>query len=306
MNLWKPLKKGDTLAIIAPAAAPAKNEKPIEPIKELLAAWGLTPFFPDNLFGEDLLCANNESERVKSLQAALLDPTIAGIWCLRGGYGSMQLLPQLANFLRPEQHKLFIGMSDITALHLFLQQQWGWSTLHASSAQAVSLKKIAEENITELRNILLGEVNSLEYSLTPLNSLAKTEKKIVSSITGGNLSLIRNSLGTFWQVNAKNKILLFEDINERGYRIDGMLEQLTQAGIFKDVSAVLIGDFSGGKEPDGSSLEDPVLQRFADRADFPVLRCFGVGHGDFNRPLPFGVSGELHLGDSPSLQIKLF
>ena len=139
----------------------------------------------------------------------------------------------------------------------------------------------------------------------PLNAIAQNSIELEGIITGGNLSVIQTSLATNWQINANNKILFLEEINERGYRIDRMLQHLSQANIFQKVKAVLFGDFIGGTEPAGNSLIEPVLKRFAEVNNFPIFRCENIGHGKINRALPFGTSGEIKMEPEIKLMINI-
>src|SRR5690606_34603691 len=142
-------------------------------------------------------------------------------------------------------------MSDITALNIFLVQQWHWATLHASLA----IDYLAPESIALLKQVLLGEINHLVFTgVEPLNALATQDQLIEGVITGGNLTLVQTSIGTAWQLNTQDKILLLEETNERGYRVDRMLEHLYQTKLFAQAKAVILGDFIKGEEPDGSSL----------------------------------------------------
>lgn len=302
------LQPGDVVDIIAPASATPRSEqeKTLHAIRELLLAWNLKPNIPENIWGDDLLCANSDKIRYQQLADALSNSKSKAVWCLRGGYGAMRLLPLLNELPQPSQQKIFIGMSDITCLHLFLQQEWQWPSLHCFSATQASLQRVADENIVELKNILFGSQKNCEFSnLIPLNNAALQTKIINTKITGGNLTLVQCSIGTAWQAQTHQKILFLEEVSERGYRVDRTLQQLTQAGVFQNVSAVILGDFTEGNEPDGSNLIVPVLKRFAQENNFPVFNCPGIGHAKFNRPLPLGFSSVLQCGNKPSLHITL-
>ena len=115
-------------------------------------------------------------------------------------------------------------------------------------------------------------------------------------LIGGNLCILQCGIGTNWQLDPSDKILFFEDIDERGYRVDRMLMHLQQANILEKAKAIIFGDFVGGKEPNGTSLILPVLQRFADSIDLPVFSLPGCGHGPENFPLPFNVPLEFEVG----------
>lgn len=289
------LKAGDQIEIIAPASrCPAEF---LTGLKNLLTSWQLHCIVNDHIFGKDLLCANSDQMRFESLKNALQNPDTKAIICARGGYGSMRLIPKLAHILQPTAPKLFIGMSDITALNLFLQQQWKWPVVHGMLAP----DKFSSESTARLKSLILGEVEQISFRGEALNIAAKTPSIIESTLIGGNLSLIQTSIGTLWQMNGQKKIIFIEEIGERGYRVDRMLEHLHQSGMFMDVAAILLGDFTGGNESDGSSLINPVLERFAHSCDIPVIRVQGIGHDHINYPLPLGTKVHLSLGD----EIKL-
>lgn len=299
MGIISFLKPGDSVEVIAPASRCTESHLLV--LQELLQSWELNCILDKNIFGNDLLCANTDENRLASLKNALLNPTTKAIVCARGGYGSMRLLPGLFNVTPPQQSKLFIGMSDITALNLFLMQQWHWPVLHGG----LSSDKFSLESIYDSKSLIFGEKKQISLSGSPLNKLAKKNHTINKILTGGNLSLIQTSIGTAWQVQGENKILFLEDVSERGYRIDRMLEHLLQANIFKHVAAVVLGDFLEGKESNGTSLVQPVLERFAEHCPAPVIQIAGIGHGQDNITLPLGLSARLQLGDAISLTISM-
>lgn len=277
------LKPGDSVEIIAPASR--CSDKHLQDIKELLNSWGLTCIVSPDIFGNDVLCANTDELRFTLLKNALQNPDTKAIICARGGYGSMRLIPALTKLTPVSQAKLFLGMSDITALSLYLQQQWQWPTIHG----ALALDKFSPESIAAVKVMVFGEEKEVNYQASPLNLLAQKNQKFKASITGGNLSLLQASIGTAWQMDANDKIIFIEEIGERAYRVDRMLEHLRQANLLNNAKAIIFGDFLNGNEPDGSSLIEPVLKRFADNCPIPVAQVQGIGHGFTNFPLPLGT-----------------
>jgi len=295
MHKLPKLKIGDIVEIIAPASR--CSDKSLTELKELLLSWKLNCRISNDIFGTDLLCANTDEMRFNSLKNALLDSESKAVICARGGYGSARLITELSKIMPPASQKLFIGMSDITALHLFLQQKWKWPVIHG----ALAPDRFSQESIAAIKSILFGEVDQVEFIGLPLNKPAEKNSIIEAVISGGNLSILQTSIGTSWQIDGKNKILLIEEVSERGYRIDRMLEHLHQACIFKDVSAILFGDFIGGAEPNGSSLIKPVLERFAQACEIPVVKVEGIGHDNVNFPIPLGTKAKLRLGSKIDL-----
>lgn len=291
------LKPGDCVEIIAPAAR--RSDTQLTQLQELLQSWDLTCIIDEAIFGKDILCANTDEKRFEQLEKALNNPQTQAIICIGGGYGSMRLIPQLHQMKQPITPKLFVGMSDITTLHLYFQQQWGWPTLHASATQST----LSEESLSALRSILFGEVEHIQFTgLIPLNTQALSQQSVQGRMTGGNLSLIQASIGTSWQLDSTHRIILIEEVRERAYRVDRMLEQILQSKLLNDATAIVFGDFQNCEEPNGSTLIPQVLERFAKRCTMPVVQVQGIGHGYVNFPIPFGTKTTLTLGDTITLQ----
>ncbi|ARB92320.1 S66 peptidase family protein [Legionella longbeachae] len=289
------LNVGDCIEIIAPSSRSTDNQ--LSELKELLESWKLNCIVQKDIFAKDLLCANTDEMRLQHLKNALHNPQTKAVICVRGGYGSARLISKLADTPPPEHNKIFVGMSDVTCLHLYLQQHWGWPTIHGAAAP----DKFSQESIVSVQSILFDDAPVRFNGLTPLNTHAQKDEFIQSFITGGNLAIIQSGIGTCWQIDTQNKIVLLEEIGERGYRVDRMLEHLNQAGIFTNAAAILLGDFLEGYEPNGTSLIEPVLRRFAESSDIPVLRIRGIGHGPINFPIPLGTKVSLQLGENAQL-----
>lgn len=304
---WQPLQPGDVIDIVAPASS--STAKDFHNALRFVHKMGFLPRAPKEIFGKDLLCANTDSERFKHLKKALYAKDSKVIWSLRGGYGSLRLLPALAKLKKPQQPKLFIGYSDTTALHNFFNVNWNWPSLHATMLEELGRGQAGRLEIQDFIQILFQLSSKLTYeNLLPMNAFARRKQSLRAPIVGGNLAILAATLGTPWCFSAKGKILVLEDIGERGYRVDRMLVHLQQAGALKGVRAVIFGDFVGGEEnrdEDCVYLWKDVQKRFAQQASFPVLKGLPFGHGAFQRPMPFNTSAQLFLGREPSLQVSI-
>lgn len=126
------LSVGDCIEIIAPSSR--STDKQLFELKELLESWGLNCIVQKDIFAKDLLCANTDEMRLKHLKNALQNSQTKAVICVRGGYGSARLISKLADIHPPESNKIFVGISDVTCLHLYLQQHWGWPTIHGAAA----------------------------------------------------------------------------------------------------------------------------------------------------------------------------
>lgn len=235
--------------------------------------------------------SNSDEKRFEQLKAALLNESENSIiWILRGGYGSARLLDELDKLPIPKHQKVFIGFSDVTALHLFLSQKWGWKTIHGAGISQLVDKKWAVDNFLKIAEMIHNPTQSPLFlnDLKPLNLLAsKAENNALhGQLTGGNLTIFESSIGTRWQAKTADKIVFLEEIGEKGYRIDRSLYHCYQAGIFDKVKAVILGQF---QLPDDQTISI-ALHRFADemnQKNISVFKSEQFGHGSTNYPLVY-------------------
>jgi muramoyltetrapeptide carboxypeptidase len=306
---WSFLNSGDIVDIIAPSfTVPADNlSQYYQKAKQTLDQIGVVARIPDDLIvlGRDPFAANSLEYRKNHLIEVLNNTDSKAIWAIRGGYGAAQIIPFLENIAEPKLTKLLLGFSDITALHLFIEKKWQWPSMHS----AVINQLVNNSNLLqELKPILFGEKLDITYDqLLPLNLAAQENKVIEAEITGGNLSIVQTSLATSWQINAKDKIVFLEDVGEIGYRIHRMLNQLTQAGIFKEAKAIIFGEITPGLEKDGGDKCPLAVEDFIKNINntIPILSLPIIGHNtQCNSPLPLNTKCKLTLGNKPLLSCE--
>lgn len=233
--------------------------------------------------------ASSDEVRFNCLRDALFDKSDNVVWSLRGGYGSARLIPDLLKLPKPNKEKFFIGYSDITALHLFLSQEWGWKTIHGSNIADLLKPEKDQSNFTKLAEILKGKVKKVTIdNLLPLNDIAKSSDLVNSKLTGGNLTMVQTSIGTSWQIKTKGKILFLEDVNVAAFRLDRELLHLKQAGLLEDVKAIIFGSFD--KDSESTML---VLRNFADSLNIPVFKTNRFGHEKINAPIIYNTDSKI-------------
>jgi muramoyltetrapeptide carboxypeptidase len=292
MKYWEALQPGDIVDVIVPAAKP--RPRTLGGIRSFLKSWGLKTRLPSGAVGRDLLFANSAEKRFEFLKAAVLSEDSKMIWCVRGGYGSLHLLDQLHR-LSPPPPKCFLGYSDITTLHTHLIQKWGWATLHGPNIDRFALGKGTKTEAKRIKDLVFGKSTQVSFRLRPLNQVKVKNQLIRSRVVGGNLTTLQASFGTQDSIQLKNRLLFIEDIGERAYRVDRILEQMRQLGLFKGVDAVVIGQFTYGREPNGRSLLPQFFKQWAEQQSFPVLIGLPSGHGLNQQPLPLGTRAILDL-----------
>ncbi len=299
---FTPLKKGDLIEIIAPgSAAPLQN---LEKGAEVLRSWGYRVIYDKDLLDPHFFLANSDLKRFKSLKKAMSNSESKAVWCLRGGYGAIRLLPYIEKMKIPKNKKILIGLSDVSSLHNFINQKWNWPSLHASLIDRLAQDQLSEDNVIELKNVLEQADYAAKFDkLFPLNKPAKSKKNIISKVVGGNLMVITSTLGTPAQINPKNKILFLEEISERAYRVDRCLQQMKQSGVFKSVAAVVFGDFTNCDELNKENLIKPILLDFFKNLKIPAFMGLESGHGVLQRPLFFNTDAKLTCGETPQMLV---
>jgi muramoyltetrapeptide carboxypeptidase len=232
--------------------------------------------------------AGDDSRRFAELTTALMDPEIKAVFCARGGYGAMRLLPRLASWASeyPIPGKPLIGFSDITALHQWLQSN-GIASIHAPVL--TQLGRVPAESPARLFSLL--------ESALPAEPLLGTGTYVGGTVEGpllgGNLSVFTRLLGTPFMPALDGGILLLEDLSEQPYRLDRMWTHLELAGVFRKIRGIVLGQFIGCEPRDGGYTAAEVLRDLATSTGVPCAVGFPIGHGDVNEPVPLGVRVRL-------------
>lgn len=290
---WKWIKPGDTVDLIAPGFACSPQD--VENARAFLLSWGLVPRVPPGMLTPHFLHAADDELRLRQLSAALRAEDSAAVWCMRGGYGANRLIPGLARLKRPARAKVVLGLSDVTSIHLFLQQSWKWPSLHAALLDRLGGGRVPPRDVKELKRVLFGAQKEVHHGrLKPWNEAARKARLIRGEVVGGNAVVLQSTLGTPWALKTAGKILFLEELGERGYRIDRILEHFAQAGALRGCRAVVLGQFIGGDEPNGGGNRvEGVLRRFANEASIPVFGGLEAGHGQRQALLPLGTLASL-------------
>ncbi len=296
---WSYLKEGDIIDIVAttPGIKIETLEKDLAFLVNLIKTIGIIPRFNFNslLNGASFFSNQALEIRKQDFHQALFAEDSKAIWFIRGGYGTSNLLSDLTK--TSPKPKLLIGYSDINCIHLWANQYWQWSSLHAR----VLYEFLDKQNLLDFeltKKIIFGEVEHVHFdNLIPLNEAAKEARVINGVITGGTMQVLQSGIGLPWQFNPDNKILFLEEIFDRGVRIERTLNHFYQLGLFKNVKAVLFGDIICQTELDGSQTCEIAIKHFSEKLNIPALSITKLGHGKFNHPLPLNTPAELTLNN---------
>lgn len=270
------------------------------------------------------LFAGTDESRAQAILDAAHDPETDVVWCARGGYGAGRVVGLLDRMSRdlgasgdlaaPRQ-KLLVGYSDVTVLHEFVRNRWGWKTLHGVMP-ASDWTKVEPDALRATFDLVKRNRPTLKYESTPLWWIeGPPPRDVTGELIGGNLSLVHTLAGTPYEYEPTGKILFLEDIGEKIYAIDRYVVQMEQAGMFDGLAAIVLGDFTDCRDEDNTmqnpdqaarsaggpervslrptfSLEtglSEIFGRIARERGIPLARGLPVGHGPNFWPLPLGA-----------------
>jgi muramoyltetrapeptide carboxypeptidase len=317
----KALARGDTIAFIAPAKYLDKGR--VSLAKRRLEEMGFRVRTPATLFRRKGFLAGSDEERAAELMAAFSDPQIDAIFPGTGGYGTTRIVDKLDYEVIRRNPKVFVGFSDITALHIAINQRAGLVTFHSPNPEfglggETNLSPFAARwfwRALLARNYgdALGDQLSPGYAIeikpgdSGKSDAASLFEGVPRPITlhdgkgrgrliGGNLSVVHALMGTPYEIQTDGKILFLEDVGEAPYRVDRMLNTLRLAGKFDHVAGVILGAFTArDEEPDwdDDATIDDVLGDYFKDVGVPVLGHFPIGHVRYNATLPVGALAEL-------------
>lgn len=299
MEKPQPLSKGDKIALISTARKISLSE--LEPAIATLELWGLEPVFGKNLFNVNHQFAGTTEDRIADLQEALDNSEIKAVLCVRGGYGTVQLIDSIdfSNFKK--NPKWIIGYSDVTVLHNHINKNIGVQTLHAT--MPINFTTNTKGALESLKEVLFGALPIYTIEHHELNRTGETKGELV----GGNLSIIYSLTGTSSQLETKGKVLFLEDLDEYLYHIDRMMMNLKRAGMLVDLKGLIVGGMSDMKDntvPFGKTAQEIIFDAVKEY-QYPVCFDFPAGHIDDNRALMMGSEVNLLVDkDWTTLQFK--
>jgi muramoyltetrapeptide carboxypeptidase len=313
LDLIKPktLKQGDTVGLITPATYVPDPDR-LASARRMLNYFGLKlkmGKYAGKRMGDYTLSIN---ERVDDLHEMFRDTEVKAIICVRGGYGSMHLLDKIDYDLIRRNPKIFVGYSDITAMHLAITRHSRLTTFHGPMTLA-TFTEYSRENFRKalFETKPLGKLSNPpeKNEMRPSHpTRAIRSGRATGPLVGGNLTLITATLGTQYEIDTKGKILFLEDIDEEPYDIDRMLTQMRLAGKLQEAAGIVFGECADCRPKDYKpSLGLPyslgeVLDNILGQLKVPVFYGLTLGHTDDQLTLPLGVLTTLD-ADAGTIEI---
>jgi muramoyltetrapeptide carboxypeptidase len=295
------LRPGDRIAVVSPASPFSRDEfeSGVAEIRRL----GYVPVWEDDVFARAGGYLSGPADvRAAAFARHWNDPSVSALIAVRGGYGSVQLLP-LLNGLSLARPKLFIGYSDNTTILSWLTCQRGVPALHGPMLEGRLARGPSKYDESTFLALLQGG-EGLTLAPDGLDMLRGGEAS--GPMFGGTIAQLTASLGTPYAFDPPvGSILFLEDVNERPYRLDRMLTQLRLSGILSRARAIVFGEMRDCNEPGGQITARDTVRTLL--GDFPGPVIFGFPSGHTSGPcwtLPFGVRVRVVTQPRPGLIVE--
>jgi muramoyltetrapeptide carboxypeptidase len=296
------LEPGSRLAVVAPASSFPRQEFD-DGIAEL-ERLGFSPVYDDTVFARLRYVAGPAALRADAIHRALVDPAIAGVIAVRGGFGSAHLLPLLDRSEVRRARKPFIGYSDITSLLAFVSTGCELVAFHGPTVAGRLGKGTGAYDRESFLNALCRREPMGELTTAAVETIKSGEA--AGPLFGGTLAQLVASLGTPFAFSPpQGHVLFLDEVNERPYRLDRMVTQLRQTGVLARAVAVVVGELRGCDEPAGDPTARSVVADLFGDFPGPVLIGFPSGHtAGPAMTLPLGVTCRVVGDRHPRLVIE--
>ena len=289
------LREGDLVGVVAPASSWENRSELLRGV-DTLESWGLRVRLGAHVNDRHGYMAGRDEDRAADLHAMLVDPDVAAIVCLQGGYGTPRLIPLLDEAAFRDNPKAICGYSDLTTLHL-AQQRWGnVISFYANGVTGLGSPEVTEFSKASLKRALFSDEPYGPIGPNPDDPYVRTVVggRATGRLTGGCAGLLSSAIGTRLQPDFRGRIVVLEEIDNEGYIHDGILTQLRNAGLFDEARGIVVGDikakWSGGIAE--LSAEDIVEEVLAPLG-LPLIFGLPIGHGKHHATVPLGALATL-------------
>lgn len=297
------LKTGDTVGLISPSAAIA-GELPFQLAVETFEALGFRVKTGKHIRERFGHLAGHDEQKLEDLHGMFADPDVKAVICLRGGSGAARLLPKLDYDLIAENPKIFLGYSDITALHCAIHIQTGLITFHGPMGTSQWPSLVAGQfDSLFVKGELLEYKNPVHKGddLIPRSNRTLTITPGVTSgrLLGGNLTVLTGIAGSAYYPDFEGSILFLEDIGEQLYRVERMFSQLKLSGTLDKLKGLIFGKCSDCDPGSGygSLTLDEILDDYIKPLGIPAYQGALIGHIREQFILPVGARVEMNAGE---------
>jgi muramoyltetrapeptide carboxypeptidase len=305
----RPTKRSNSILGIWASSSPAKSVEFRRGLK-ILKQWEIETIIPRDV--EKFACkklsnvhsflAGPDEKKIRCLETLWRNPKIEKIMAVRGGAGSLRLIAGLEKekFFKIAPKEIW-GFSDLTSVQNYLFFKYGYSWVHSPMITSNALLDPTSAETSAWKSALSPKTKTTELELRPLSKISSARRSpLKGKIFGGNLSCLTSLAGGPWESRrSENRIIFLEEVNERDYRVDRVLTQLSNSQMFSSVEAVVLGHFTNCPKA------EKIIAAWADRVGVQLFTGIKSGHDRPNWPISMGVSARLEISSQNTAFLEL-
>lgn len=281
------LQEGDLVGIVALSSPPNMDNltRGLQYLEEL----GLRYILGESVQKHVHYLAGSDRDRARDFEAMIEDPEVKAIFCASGGYGAARVADKIDYMLLEENPKIFWGFSDSTFLHTAIGQLSNLVTFHGPTISSIGHEGLPERTKMMFKQLFAPAEIYYDKNISKLTTIHGG--RVRGELVGGNLTRIVNGIGTKFELDTKDKVLLIEDIGLEPAQIDELLNQLKQSRKLEQAAGIIIGDFTLAEPRDYQDAPsvDALFDEYFAHINKPVVSGFKIGHDGLNVGLPLGV-----------------
>lgn len=281
------LQEGDLVGIVALSSPPNMDNltRGLQYLEEL----GLRYILGESVQKHVHYLAGSDRDRARDFEAMIEDPEVKAIFCASGGYGAARVADKIDYMLLEENSKIFWGFSDSTFLHTAIGQLSNLVTFHGPTISSIGHEGLPERTKMMFKQLFAPAEIYYDKNISKLTTIHGG--RVRGELVGGNLTRIVNGIGTKFELDTKDKVLLIEDIGIEPAQIDELLNQLKQSRKLEQAAGIIIGDFTLAEPRDYQDAPsvDALFDEYFAHINKPVVSGFKIGHDALNVGLPLGV-----------------
>lgn len=305
----KKLEKGHTIGLISPASGQYLRSY-ITRATKALENWGYNVVLGKYVSEKNGYLAGTDQQRAFDFNDMFRREDIDAVFCTNGGYGSSRILNAIDYEAVASNPKIFVGYSDITALHLAIFKNTGLVTFHGPGATSFPAEWMKDYTREHLFKALCDDEPIGSIEMADENKYLHVIGSGVAEgvLVGGNICMITSTLGTPYEIETEGRILFLEDLNTEPWEMDHRMAHLLNAGKLHQAAGIVIGEcrscdprmFKPAYHVD-TSLEH-IFEEYLAPLDIPVLYGLPIGHTEDMATLPYGVRARVD-ADNKSFRV---
>ena len=297
------LKPGMTIGVVSPSSPIRDTERESRGIKCLEDA-GYRVVIGRHVYDRHGYLAGADKDRAADFTEMFARKDIDAVFCARGGYGAVRMVDTVDWDIVAANPKPFVGFSDITTLHLALENRVGMASLYGPMMLSFG------GGIDETATSCFWNLLQAAEPYGPLSTEGAEIRTLVGGtangcLAGGCITLLCSAAGTVDAPDFTGRIVVLEDVGDAVYRVDRCIMQLIRACNLDKATGIVIGTVTDWEKEEKESpiiVLDDVWRDLVAPLGIPTVTGFPFGHIPNSLTIPLGCMAELN-ADSGTLSI---